>query len=233
MLKVPRVTMNDGSPIAGVSQPFSRPKATHTASPTRMARKGFMPESAPRPVMSTDDSAMIMPFDRSIPPVRMTSVWPMASVPTTITCCRMSEKFAPDRKRSVWVAKKTHARSSAATGPRIGTPRRRSMTPEIRERGGRRGAAGGVATVLMGSSRPVGAAAGTPPPPRHGEARSLLAPAVGEAVRAVLAVHAGLRLVGDERGARVGVAGGLRLRARVPHHRLDPHARHLDRVLLR
>src|SRR3990172_1935999 len=235
MLKVPSVTMNDGSPIAVVSQPFSRPKATHTANPTRMARKGFMLELAARPVMSTDDSAMIMPFDRSIPPVRMTSVWPMASVPTTITCCKMSEKFALVRKRSVCVAKKTHARSSAAAGPRIGTPRRRSTIPETRERCGRRGAAVVVvvAAVLMGSSRPLGAATGTPPASRYGEARSLRAPAVGEAVLAVLAVHARLRLVRDEGDARVGVAGRLRLRARVLHHRLDPHGRHLERVLLR
>jgi hypothetical protein len=32
----------------------------------------------------------------------------MASVPTTITCCRMREKFAPVRNRSVCVEKKMH-----------------------------------------------------------------------------------------------------------------------------
>src|SRR5512141_1763903 len=233
MLKVPSVTMSEGSPIAVVSQPLSRPRATHTASPTRTARKGFRPESAARPVMSTEDSAMIMPFDRSIPPVRMTRVCPMASVPTTITCWRMSERFGPDRKWLLCVAKKTHASSSAAMGPRTGTPRRRSTTPEILERCGRRGAAVVVAAVLTGSSPAGPAARRVPPSADRGEAGSLLAPAVGEAVLTVLAVHAGLWLVGDERGARVGVAGGLPVGARVLHDRVHPQGRHLERVLLR
>ena len=116
--------MKGGRPMAVVSQPFRTPKATHTAIPTRTAASGFMPALANRPVMSTEESAMIIPLERSIPPVRMTSVWPMARVPTTMTCWKMSEKLAPLMKRSVCVAKKMQARMSASTGPRIGTPRR-------------------------------------------------------------------------------------------------------------
>ena len=44
-----------------------------------------------------------------MPAVRMISVCPMAITPTTITCCRISERFSPVRKRSVWVAKNAQA----------------------------------------------------------------------------------------------------------------------------
>ena len=52
-----------------------------------------------------------------MPAVRMISVCPIAMTPTTITCCRISEKFCPVRKRSVCDAKKAHAASSARSGP--------------------------------------------------------------------------------------------------------------------
>ena len=44
---------------------------------------------------------MTAPTERSMPAVRMMSVWAMASVPTTATCCVMSERFAGFRKRSL------------------------------------------------------------------------------------------------------------------------------------
>ena len=58
-------------------------------------------------VMTIDPNAMTAPHERSMPAVRMISVWPMASVPTTITCCKTSEKFVAGEERSVCVAKKT------------------------------------------------------------------------------------------------------------------------------
>jgi hypothetical protein len=62
-------------------------------------------------------SAMIMPHDKSMPAVRMTSVWPMAMVPTTMTCCMMSEKFCSDRKRSFCVAKEQAGQHQGNEGP--------------------------------------------------------------------------------------------------------------------
>ena len=44
---------------------------------------------------------MIAPTERSMPAVRITSVWAMPRVPTTITCWTTSERFAGSRKRSV------------------------------------------------------------------------------------------------------------------------------------
>ena len=64
-------------------------------------------------------SAMTMPHDRSMPAVRMISVCPMAITPTTMTCCRISEKFWSVKKRSFWVAKKTQASSKAIKGPSV------------------------------------------------------------------------------------------------------------------
>ena len=52
-----------------------------------------------------------------MPAVRMISVWPMAMTPTTITCCRISEKFSPVKKRSVVVPKIAQATASAMKGP--------------------------------------------------------------------------------------------------------------------
>ena len=65
-----------------------------------MARNGFRPFWAAKLVIRTPDSAITMPLDRSMPVVRMTSVWPIASTPTTITCCRIREKLGPERNRA-------------------------------------------------------------------------------------------------------------------------------------
>ena len=48
--------------------------------------------------MTIEPSAMTVPHDRSMPAVRMISVWPIASVPITITCWKISEKFWPDQE---------------------------------------------------------------------------------------------------------------------------------------
>ena len=46
-------------------------------------------------------SAITVPHERSTPAVRMTSVWPIAITPTTITCCSTSDRLSPVRKRSL------------------------------------------------------------------------------------------------------------------------------------
>ncbi|MCY1378863.1 hypothetical protein D9M69_665290 [compost metagenome] len=43
----------------------------------------------------------------------------MAITPTTITCCRISEKFCSVRKRSFCVAKNRHAKIRAINGPSV------------------------------------------------------------------------------------------------------------------
>lgn len=65
-------------------------------------------------------NAITAPHDRSIPAVRMIRVCPMARVPTTMTCCTISEKFPPVRNWSVEKEKKAQARRRAARGPVVG-----------------------------------------------------------------------------------------------------------------
>ena len=58
-----------------------------------------------------------MPHDRSMPAVRMISVWPIAMTPTTMTCCRISAKLALVKKLSVVRPKTTQAIARAMNGP--------------------------------------------------------------------------------------------------------------------
>ena len=52
-----------------------------------------------------------------MPAVRMMIVWPMASVPITITCWKTSEKLSPVRKRSDCVVKNAQTSTKAISGP--------------------------------------------------------------------------------------------------------------------
>ena len=119
MLSVPSVTMKGGSLIRVTSRPLTRPNSAVTPMPHRIASGAGSPSSTASLVITMPPSAMTMPHDRSMPAVRMISVWPIAMTPTTMTCCRTSEKFSPVRKRSLWVAKKTQASSRAMKGPSV------------------------------------------------------------------------------------------------------------------
>ena len=70
----------------------------------------------------------------------------MAMTPTTITCCRISEKFSPVRKRSVCVAKKTQASSRAMNGPERAERRQLVASSVCAE------AAGGACPVARGAA---------------------------------------------------------------------------------
>ena len=72
-------------------------------------------------VITIDPSAIAVPHERSMPAVRMISVWPIASVPITITCWRISEKFVGSRNWSDCVVKNAHANSRANSGPSCAT----------------------------------------------------------------------------------------------------------------
>jgi hypothetical protein len=50
--------------------------------------------------MTIELSTMTAPTERSMPAVRMMSVWAIARVPTTATCCVIRERFAGFQKRS-------------------------------------------------------------------------------------------------------------------------------------
>ena len=121
MLNVPSVTMNGGSARPTTSPPLTKPTSMQVAMPSRIASTGGTPESTASLVITIEPSAIAVPHDRSMPAVRMISVWPMASVPITITCWMISEKFAGSRNRSDCVVKKMQASISAISGPSCAT----------------------------------------------------------------------------------------------------------------
>ena len=99
MLSVPSVTMNGGIFSRVTSVPLSQPK---TAPNQEAERKGedrrHAVETARRPI-TTDEMTMMTPTERSMPAVRMTSVWPMPRMPITITWVRTVEKLLAAMKR--------------------------------------------------------------------------------------------------------------------------------------
>src|SRR3954465_4537467 len=208
MLYVPSVTMNGGIDRPTTRPPLTRPTIIHVAIPSRIASRGGTPELTASLVITIEPSAIAVPQDRSMPAVRMISVWPMASVPITITCWMMSEKFSGWRNRSDCVVKKMHARASASSGPSCAT-----RSPEIfgivlpppppSDVGGADwppasdpGPAGGVCGCVMGvpfaGPRGGGRPAGAGPPP------FALAPAVRLAEVHVLGGDALDRLIRDQ-----------------------------------
>src|SRR3990167_791065 len=234
MFIVPSVTMKGGSLMRVTSSPLTRPKAVVAPMPSTMASSGCRPSSVTTLVITMEPSAITMPHDRSMPAVRMISVWPMASRPTTITCCRISEKFWPDRKLSAWMAKKALAASSASKGPSTAMGGRwrdqsfMSGTPlcEVEEasmvcKGGPGGSRPGCRKASEGGPHRLR-------PARHAEAL-LLAPAQVQTGLGVLAVHTRHWLAGDQGHARVGVAADLLARLRVLHAGFQAHRGHLQR----
>ena len=119
MLYMPSVTMNGGSFQRVMSRPLTAPTRAPTANPARMASRIGAPCSTASLPITMLDSAMIMPQLRSMPAVRMISVWAMAITPTNDACCKISEKVLSVRKRGDWVVKKAQAISSAISGPRV------------------------------------------------------------------------------------------------------------------
>src|SRR5262249_21485200 len=208
-----------------MSAPFRNPNPTHTSSPHRIARYGFKPRSTANLVITIEPTAMIIPQNKSIPAARMTTVCPMATTPTTITCCSISDKLWPDRKRSDWNAKNAHASASAMNDPNVATDGRCSTRP--------RGPAVAVAAVwvLMGRAHTLNRAL----PRVRGRELSTrrLAPARAQAELGVFAVDALHGLVGDERDACVGVAGDFLAGLGVRDAGIDAELRHLQRILLR
>ena len=81
------------------------PQAVPTPNPSSSASSPGTPASAESLAITIEERTMIAPTERSMPAVRMTSVWAMPRVPTTITCWTISERFAGSRKRSAVKAK--------------------------------------------------------------------------------------------------------------------------------
>ena len=71
--------------------------------------------------MTIEASTMTMPTERSIPAVRMISVWAIPRMPMIVTCRRIVERFEPVVKRvQLTDAPRTTPRSSTKNGTTVG-----------------------------------------------------------------------------------------------------------------
>ena len=91
-----------------------------------------MPLSTASFVITIWPNAITVPTERSMPAVRITSVCPIASTPTTITCWSTSERFWVWRKRSDFSEKKARQQEG---GERLDSRRRSDATSELSARG--------------------------------------------------------------------------------------------------
>ena len=132
MLSVPSVTMNAGNRRAVTSPPFRIPKPTHVRIPSAIAGSAGTPFATASFVITIWPSAITVPHERSMPAVRITSVWPIASTPVTITCCSTSERFWPCRNWPDLALKNAIARSRATSGPIVEIPARERASPRAR-----------------------------------------------------------------------------------------------------
>ncbi len=116
---MPSVAMKGGSRRRVISTPFSAPMAVVMVNPHKIARIGGTPSSTANLVMTTLPRAMITAAARSMPEVRITSVWPMAITATKEICFSTRDSVVAVRKRSDCVAKKMQASSRAIKGPNV------------------------------------------------------------------------------------------------------------------
>ena len=80
MLNMPNVAMNGLTRRRVTTRPFIRPSTVPKPSPTRTAIHTGTPVNTRR-AANIADAASMEPTDRSIPPVTMIMVWPMAMMP--------------------------------------------------------------------------------------------------------------------------------------------------------
>ena len=70
--------------------------------------------------MMTEDSTRMTPTDRSMPAVRITRVWAIATIPVTVTCCNTSDMVPAVRKRGAMMPKAMTLMSSTIAGMVVG-----------------------------------------------------------------------------------------------------------------
>ncbi len=105
MLSVPNVTMKGGSFSRVTRIPLRKPVAIPTTRPSsRLSTAGTWLVDAVW-AMTRPASVAAAPTERSMPPVRMISVCAIPMVPTTATCCVISDRFAGLRNRGLMMPK--------------------------------------------------------------------------------------------------------------------------------
>ena len=99
--------------------PFTNPHPAPTRSVTTIPRTTFVSCITRPPAMAA--TAAMPPTERSIPAVRMTKVWPMAMIPTAVTCQRTLRMLPSVKKFS---AKMLNTAQSSSSAPSMATSTR-------------------------------------------------------------------------------------------------------------
>ena len=86
--------MNGGNRTFVTRNPLSRPAKAPVTKPSRSAIGPGTPKDDSGLRHQNDDSTITAPTERSMPAVKMISVWPTARAPTTATCCVIRDRFA-------------------------------------------------------------------------------------------------------------------------------------------
>src|SRR4051794_3768525 len=225
--------MNGGSLSLVTSTPLSSPVSRPTAKPINRAMKPGTPWSWLSLTITSDDSTIAAPIERSMPAVRMITVCPTARAPTTAICWTSRERACGRRKLSATMPKTMTATISTINGLSAGLPCRRCWIccAGVFRVGTRSSAEAGVSAVCDVSLLIVCSFACPLSSARRPPARLL---ALGRR----LAVQPGERVGGDQLRARVEVVlprrerRGLLSRADLGD-RVDPELRHLAGVLRR
>src|SRR3989304_4351785 len=101
MVKVARVTMKDGIRPYDERNPLTAPRRMLMTRTTAVAEGTDIPSNLIREAMIMVSSAMAAPGERSIPPVRMTSVEPTARIASMLACSATLLRLSRPMNRSV------------------------------------------------------------------------------------------------------------------------------------
>ena len=114
---IAKVAMNGGSFARVMSRPLPKPHAAPTTTARTIASgNGRFLSFASQP-MTIIESAKIEPTDRSMPPMTMTAVMPIAMIPRTVTWSTTLSPLRSDRKYGLRTANTAHRRTSPTSGP--------------------------------------------------------------------------------------------------------------------
>ena len=118
---VPSVTMKGGMRNRVTKRPFTQPHRVPTTSPATKPISTGKPRMTERRPITIEASTMTMPTERSIPAVRMISVWAIPRMPMIVTCSRIVERFEPVVKRAQLTdAPRATPSSSTKNGTTVG-----------------------------------------------------------------------------------------------------------------
>jgi hypothetical protein len=100
-VSMPRVATNGATLRRLMMRPLMRParRPTPTAPATASQRRSGCPTTIEAPVMAL--TAMTLPTDRSMPPVRITSVWPSATSANGAAAIRIVRRFGRVANRAL------------------------------------------------------------------------------------------------------------------------------------